>query len=208
MILIGQYDSPFVRRVGIALTLYALPFEHRTWSAFGDADKLRVHNPLGRVPTLVLADGTSLLDSHAMLDYLDSLVPAEQALFPRLEPARHRALRVASLATGTGDKAVSLFYEQRMHQDVSQALVERLRGQIAGGLAAMEAECTARKGAYWFGPRIGHADIAVACMLRFISDTQPGLMDAGRYPALTAFCAQLEQLPAFKTIQQAFVPPS
>ncbi len=212
MILIGQYDSPFVRRVGIALTLYALPFEHRTWSAFGDADKLRAHNPLGRVPTLVLADGTALLDSHAMLDYLDSLVPAEQALFPRLEPARHRALRVASLATGTGDKAVSLFYEQRLHAEVSQALVERLRGQIAGGLAALEAECAARPGAargtYWFGPRIGHADIAVACMLRFIGDTQPGLFDSGRYPALAAFCAQLEQLPAFRKIQQAFVPPT
>ena len=41
MILIGQYDSPFVRRVGIALTLYGLAFEHRPWSAFGDADKIR-----------------------------------------------------------------------------------------------------------------------------------------------------------------------
>ena len=54
MILIGQYDSPFVRRVGIALTLYELPFEHRPWSTFGDADKLRPYNPLTRVPTLVL----------------------------------------------------------------------------------------------------------------------------------------------------------
>ncbi|MET0575043.1 MAG: glutathione S-transferase N-terminal domain-containing protein, partial [Mesorhizobium sp.] len=41
MILIGQYDSPFVRRVGIALTLYGLPFEQRPWSSFGDAEKLR-----------------------------------------------------------------------------------------------------------------------------------------------------------------------
>ena len=56
MILIGQYDSPFVRRVGIALTLYEMPFEHQPWSSFGDADKLRAVNPLGRVPTLVLDD--------------------------------------------------------------------------------------------------------------------------------------------------------
>ena len=57
MILIGQYDSPFVRRVGIALRLYGMAFEHRPWSVFGDADKIRVLNPLVRVPTLVLEDG-------------------------------------------------------------------------------------------------------------------------------------------------------
>jgi glutathione S-transferase len=76
MILIGQYDSPFVRRVGIALTLYDLPFEHRPWSTFGDADKIRPYNPLTRVPTLVLDDGEVLIESHSILDYLDSLVPA------------------------------------------------------------------------------------------------------------------------------------
>jgi glutathione S-transferase len=57
MILIGQYGSPFVRRVGIALTLYEMPFEHRPWSVFRDAEKIRPYNPLTRVPTLVLADG-------------------------------------------------------------------------------------------------------------------------------------------------------
>ena len=40
MILIGQYDSPFVRRVAIAMRLYGLPFEHKPWSTFGDADKI------------------------------------------------------------------------------------------------------------------------------------------------------------------------
>ena len=85
MILIGQYDFPFVRRVGIALTLYGLPFEHRPWSVFGDADKIRAYNPLVRVPTLVLDDGEVLIESHIILDYLDSLVPADQAMFPRAD---------------------------------------------------------------------------------------------------------------------------
>lgn len=85
MILIGQYDSPFVRRVGIALTLYDLPFEHRPWSVFGDAEKLRAINPLMRVPVLVLPDGPALTDSHMILDYLDNLV--KQPLFPSAEPA-------------------------------------------------------------------------------------------------------------------------
>ncbi len=122
MILIGQYNSSFVRRVGIALTLYGLPFEHRPWSVFGDADKIRAYNPLVRVPTLVLDDGEVLIESHSILDYLDSLVPADQAMFPRAEPARHQALKVAALATGLADKAVSLFYEQRLHKEASRGL--------------------------------------------------------------------------------------
>src|ERR1043165_7884227 len=67
MILIGQYDSPFVRRVGIALTLYGFAFEHKPWSTFGDADKIRPYNPLTRVPTLVLDDGEVLIDSTVIL---------------------------------------------------------------------------------------------------------------------------------------------
>ena len=82
MILIGQYDSPFVRRVGIALTLYELPFRHRPWSVFDDAEKIRPYNPLIRVPTLVLADGEVLIDSHSILDYLDSLVPLDRDPVP------------------------------------------------------------------------------------------------------------------------------
>ncbi len=103
MILIGQYDSPFVRRVGIALTLYELPFEHRPWSVFGDGDRIAPLNPLVRVPTLELEDGLVLVESHAMLDYLDSLVPPEIALFPRREPARRHVLRIAGLAMGLAE---------------------------------------------------------------------------------------------------------
>ena len=64
MFLIGQYDSPFVRRVAIALRLYDLPFEHRPWSTFGDADKIAPYNPLRRVPTLVLDSGEALIESR------------------------------------------------------------------------------------------------------------------------------------------------
>ena len=208
MILIGQYDSPFVRRVGIALKLYGLPFEHRPWSSFGDADKLRAHNPLTRVPTLVLDDGEALLDSHIILDYLDSLVPAERAMFPRTEPARHRALRVAALATGLGDKAVSLFYERRLHTQVSDAWVTRCRTQIEAVLSVLEAERAARSTDYWFGPKIGHADIAVAAVLRFIADALPGLVPMSSFPALEGHCEKLEAMPVFKEISQVFIAPA
>jgi len=151
LILIGQYDSPFVRRVGIALTLYGLPFQHRPWSTFADADKIRPYNPLVRVPTLVLDDGEALIESHNILDYLDSQVPADRQLYPLTEPARHRALKIAALATGVADKAVSLFYETRLHREVSDVWVNRCRSQIADVLAALEADRAERVGEYGSG---------------------------------------------------------
>lgn len=208
MILIGQYDSPFVRRVGIALSLYGLPFEHRPWSTFGDADQIRPYNPLTRVPTLVLDDGEALIESHAILDHLDSLVPAERAMFPRLEPERRRALKVAALATGLADKAVSLFYEKRLHAAASEVWVARCRAQIAGVLAALQADRASRPGEFWFGERIGHADIAVAVALRFLGEAHPGVAPPDEFPALAAHAGRLEALPVFQRIAQPFIPPS
>ena len=205
MILIGQYDSPFVRRVGIALTLYDLPFEHRPWSVFGDADRLAQVNPLIRVPTLVLVDGFALTDSHMILDHLDSLVP--DPLFPRTEPARHRVLKVAALGTGLADKAVSLFYERRLHGTVSEVWEARCRRQIGGVLAALEADRATRPGPWWFDS-LTHADIAVACALRFATEALPGLPDPTATPNLHAACARLEQTAAFQAISQPFTAPA
>src|SRR6476619_3182560 len=99
MILIGQYDSPFVRRTAIALRLYGLPFEHRPWSPFGEADKIAPYNPLRRVPTLVLDSGEALIESTASLDYLDELVGPDKAMLPAKGPERRRQLKICALAT-------------------------------------------------------------------------------------------------------------
>lgn len=208
MILIGQYDSPFVRRVGIALRLYELPFEHRPWSSFGDADKIRAYNPLTRVPTLVLDDGEVLLDSHIILDHLDSLVPEEQRMFPVAEPARRRALKVAALATGMSDKAVSLFYEQRLHQERPELWMARCRTQVSGALSALEADRAARSTPYWFGEAIGHADIAVAAAIRHLRESLPGSVELADYPALAAHAERCEALPVFREIAQEFIAPA
>jgi glutathione S-transferase len=206
MILIGQYDSPFVRRVGIAMSHYGIPFVHELWSAFGDAAKIQKHNPLTRVPTLVLDDGVALVDSHCMLDYLDSLVPEKQRMFPVREPRRHRAIRTAGLATGLGDKAVSLFYEKRLHKEVSDAWVERCKGQMFATLDVLEKERSMRKDGG--EAELTHEDVATACVIRFISEAHPGLVDMARFPSLGSLCERMEGLPVFQTISQPFVPPS
>lgn len=206
MILIGQYDSPFVRRVGIALTLYDIPYEHRPWSAFGNAEELAALNPLMRVPTLILNEGTVLNDSHMMLDYLDSLV--DRPLFPRTELHRHRALRVASFACGLADKAVSLFYERRMHVNPSSQWEPRLVRQIDNVLALLEAERAVRPGPWWFGDTMGHADIALACAVTFATEAHPGLINPEDFPAVTAHTAACEALAVFRKIRQPFLPPA
>jgi glutathione S-transferase len=207
MILIGQFDSPFVRRVGIALTLYGMTFEHRPWSVFGDAGRLQALNPLTRVPTLVLDDGFVLADSHIILDYLDSLVTDDVAMYPRREPARHVALKIATLGTGLAEKAVALFYERRLHDTVSPTWQARCLGQIRATAAALEAERSVRPGPYWF-ERLGHADIAIACALRFVADALPGDLDLGLCPKLQADLARLEALPVFISVFQPFVAPA
>src|SRR5215211_1162415 len=108
MILIGQFDSPFVRRVAIAARLYGIALEHRPWSTFGDADKIAPFNPLRRVPTLVLDDGEALIESAMILDHLDDVVGSDRAMIARSGEARRRHLRISALAMGLGDKGVSL----------------------------------------------------------------------------------------------------
>ncbi|MBI5131996.1 MAG: glutathione S-transferase family protein [Rhodopseudomonas palustris] len=207
MILIGQYDSPFVRRVAIAMRLYGLAFEHQAWSTFGDADKIAPFNPLRRVPTLVLDDGEALIESTAILDYLDELVGPGAAMIAESGPARRHALKVCALATGLGDKAVSLVYERVLRQAQSEVWVARCEAQIGGVLDVLETQRAAIATPYWSGDRIGHADIAVACVLRFTGEAHPGLLDAARHPALVSHAARCEALSAFSEIVQPLLPP-
>src|SRR3979490_3499801 len=117
MIPIGQSASPFVRRVAIALRFYGLPLEHRPWSPFGEGDKIAPYNPLRRGPTLVLDGGEALIESTAILDYLDELVGPEKAVIAARGPERRHALKVCALATGLADKGVSLLYERVLRKD-------------------------------------------------------------------------------------------
>ena len=208
MILIGQFDSPFVRRVAIAMRLYGIAFEHKPWSTFGDADKIAAYNPLRRVPTLVLDSGEALIESAMILDYLDDVVGPDKAMIAARGEARRRHLRICALAMGLGDKGVSLLYERVLRKEKQLDLwVERCKSQISGVLEVLEKERADVKTPYWSGEKIGHADIAVACVLRFTGEAHPALFDA-RYPALKAHSERCEALPPFQEIVQPLAPPS
>ncbi len=208
MILIGQYDSSFVRRIGIALTLYGVRFEHRPWSIFGDVDKIQPINPLIRVPTMVLDDGDVIVDSPSMIDHIDSLVPPDLRLLPQAEPERHRAIAIMALATGFADKGAALFYEKQLHDHPSEFWMDRCRRQMLGVLDVLEMKRGSIASRYWFGEQFGHADIAVACAIRHMSEAHPGLISLEKYPALSAQCASMEALSVFQQISQPFIAPA
>jgi glutathione S-transferase len=204
MMLIGQYDSPFVRRVGIALTTYGLAFEHQPWSTFGDADKIAKFNPLRRAPTLVMDDHTVFIDSAAILAVVDDMVGPDRAMLAREgEDGRH-LLRIAAFAAGVADKAVSLLYERVLREAAFPLWVERCRLQIAETLDLLEAERQVRPTRYLFDDELSHADVMLTTMIGFVSEALAGEFDWDRWPALKAHAAACEALPAFRDIRQAF----
>lgn len=207
MILIGQYDSPFVRRVAVALRLYGLQYEHRPWSTFRDAEKIAVYNPLLRVPTLVLDNGEALVDSTAILDHLDEFTGPDRRLIPSHGASRREALKVCALACGLCDKMVSLVYERLLHETTSAVWVARCETQIGGVLDALEADRARLSSLFWFGEQPGHADVAVACALRFLAEAHPAIHALRRWPGLAAHAARCEDMGVFRAVVQRFDPP-
>jgi glutathione S-transferase len=194
VILVGQYDSPFVRRVGVSLRLLGFAYEHDTRSVFGDFESMRRTNPLGRIPSLILDDGEVLIDSAAILDWLDETVGPERALIPRSGPERRRTLRLIALAAGAIDKAGASAYERIIRPAARRwpEWIARCRTQAAGAVAALAAEP-------WPARRsLDQAEITTACMVRYLQMTDPEILDRGRYPTLEALSVRCEARPEFE----------
>lgn len=193
MILIGQYDSPFVRRVAISLRVSGFAYQHDTRSVFADFDAMRQVNPLGRIPSLVLDDGDVLIDSAAILDWLDQCVGPERALVPAAGAARRRVLHRMALATGVIDKAGAAAYERLIRPEAYRwpQWIERCLTQAAGGLVALAAERWPAR------DRLDQAEITTACMLRYLRIAVPDVLPAGRYPTLDVLSERCESRPEF-----------
>jgi glutathione S-transferase len=194
MILVGQYDSPFVRRVAISLRVLGFSYEHDTRSVFADFDAMRRVNPLGRIPSLVLDDGEVLIDSSAILDYLDDMVGPARALLPRAGEPRRQALRVLALATGTIEKVGAATYERLIRPAASRwpAWIERCRTQGAGAIAALAAE------PWDAAAPLDQPQITTACMLRYVCMADPDLLPPGYHTSLDALAERCEARPEFK----------
>lgn len=153
--------SPFVRKVmiiaherGIAGRLECV----RTVAATGKPHaELMKDNPLSKIPTLILDDGTVLYDSPVICEYLDAL-DGTPKLFPREGKARMAALRRQALGDGFLDMMV-LLRDERMREHPSERHIASTLMRKDAVLASLEHEAEALTTTP-FG--IGHIAIGVA----------------------------------------------
>ena len=198
MILVGQLDSPFVRRVAVSMNFYGMAFERQVISVYADADAVRAVNPLGKVPALILDGGETLFDSQMILDYLDELAGPERALTPSAGPERRDVLRCAAVALGLSEKVVGLNFEtkQRDPDTIDDGVIQRLETQVKSALNWLEA----RQPQPWLcGTVMTQADITATASLTYVFTRRGELFPEDDYPALAALCQRCEELPPFQT---------
>src|SRR5258705_5742263 len=134
--------SPFVRKVRIAAAVLGCDREITIEAAdtMSPTDTVRQQNPLGKIPALVLEDGTVLFDSRVILDYLDHRAGGGR-IVPTDPTARFAALRLQALADGLMDASILLVYEGRWRpaEKHEQKWVDHQAGKVTRALAALEA---------------------------------------------------------------------
>jgi glutathione S-transferase len=150
-------SSPFVRKIRIAAAMLGLDREIAIEPAdtMSPSDSVRQQNPLGKIPALLLEDGTVLFDSRVILEYLDHRAGGGR-IIPTDAAARFAALRLQALADGIMDASVLLVYERH-----EPKWIELQSGKVARALAALEAAPPALTAV----PDVGA--IALACALGY-----------------------------------------
>jgi glutathione S-transferase len=210
MILIGMFDSPFVRRVAVSMSVLGMKFEHRNWSVGKDFALIREFNPLGRVPTLIPPGGEALIESHAILDYVDECAGPERALVPRSGKDRRDVLRMMAIATGAAEKGVSQVYETvfRPPEKRHSPWTDRCSTQMHAALAELERCANGRAGDWLIGGRMTQADVTATCVFTFLTGTPVIDRTGFSYPALAAIVARCEALPEFRSVKAEWFAPS
>lgn len=193
LVLRSSPASPFGRKVKIAAIELGLMDRIEVVAAdtTDPSEVLRQQNPLGKIPTLVLEDGTALFDSRVIVEYLDHL--AGRKLLPS-DGARFAQLRLQALADGICDAALLQVYEARFRpEDTRNAdWLAHQDGKVARGLAALEAAPPLFPG----NPRTG--EIALACTLGYL-DLRFGGAWRAAHPKLVAWLDDFAaRVPAFE----------
>jgi glutathione S-transferase len=209
VILIGMFDSPFVRRVAVSMNLLGIGFEHRNWSVGKDFELIRQFNPVGRVPTLVLPDGEALIESASILDFLDEHAGGAKTLLPASGKERRAALRIMSLAIGAAEKGVAQLYEVafRPPEKRHKPWADRCRTQMHAALAELDRLAQVRVGEWLLANRLSQADVTTTCVFTFLSQA----LDAngqGAYPGIASIAERCEARPEFSACKAPFFPPA
>jgi glutathione S-transferase len=182
MKLFGSLASPFARKVRIVAAEKRIDYTFERADPWQSEQALTGHNPLGKVPVLVLEDGTALYDSRVIVEFLDAVSP-----IGRLIPADHRerieVRRWEALADGILDAGGAARKErQRPSHEQNSAWIERQLGKVTRGVAVMNRDL---EGSAWCaGTGYSLADIAVGCCVGWLTFRFPDLDWRADSPAL------------------------
>lgn len=196
MRLIGMLDSPYVRRVAIALDCLGVPFTHESVSVFSTFEKFRSINPVVKAPTLVCDDGDVIMDSTLILQFAEAAKSGGRSLWPTDRLALQHDFRAVSLALAACEKSAQMVYERNLRPASAQyePWLVRVRGQLQAAYAALEQEVSRRPAAF---AALSHAGIATAVAWQFTQSQLAAEVPAAAHPALVKLSACMEALPEF-----------
>jgi glutathione S-transferase len=198
MQLVGLLDSPFVRRVAISLLTLEVPFEHRAVSVFRGIDVFRTINPVVKAPTLVADDGTTLMDSSLILQYVEATWPG-RSLLPGDPTTLLSALGIVGLSLAACEKTAQIVYERglRPSEKQHQPWVDRVSAQLRAAYGELESRVRTNPFDATSTRTLGQAGISAAVAWYFTQQMLPEVVPATEHPALVALSASAELLPEF-----------
>jgi glutathione S-transferase len=186
--------SPFARKVRVLVREKGLAdrVEETSVNPFADPEDLYAVNPLGKIPALVLSDGTALFDSPVICEYLDTISGAPRFL-PKEGERRWQVLRMQALADGIMDCAVAMIYEIRRPESLRSAdWQQRRQSGILRSIRLLDGNLSLLSGATNLG------SIAVACALGYLDFRLPEIDWRLDHPQLANIYAALSNLPGMQ----------
>ncbi len=203
MKLIGATASPYVRKVRVVMAEKQLEFAFVTTNVWAADTEISSVNPLGKVPCLVLEDGTAMYDSRVIVEYLDSLSP-HGSMLPDAARARAEVKTWEALADGALDAGILARLEAtwggRTDEQRSQAWIDRQFGKIALALGDMSTQLDARgSSSYCCGDQLNLADVAVGCALGWFDFRFPQIDWRAAHPNLARLYGRLIERPSFSS---------
>lgn len=195
MKLIASYTSPYARKVRIALAEKKIEYDFVEESPWAAQTTVPTYNPLGKVPVLVLDDGTTLFDSRVIVEYLDTVSPVSR-LIP--EPNRQRIVvkRWEALADGICDAAVAVVLESRRSaRQQNKDWLDRQLRKVDLGLKELGNELGEK--VWCNGEAYSLADIATGCALAYLDLRHAAIDWRAAYPNLVKLAEKLAKRPSF-----------
>lgn len=196
MKLLYTVNSPYARKVRIVALEKHIDIELQE-VVLADPDcPVKHHNPLGKVPVLILDDGDSLYDSKVIVEYLDHRTPLAH-LIPAVHSSKIWARRWESLADGICDAAVAATMETRRPQALQiQENIDKQIAKVLLGLEVLNLDITKKK--WCVDETFSVADIAVGCMLGYVDLRFKQLNWQEKFPNLAKHYSVLIKRPSFK----------